>query len=285
MMKLKMRRTIRSIAVALALITLLTAPASAAEHSNLEGWLSLLDYGTANNSGSNTVYLSAGTTSVRYYTPYAMFLGYIDALVYSNHPFTATNNAGDSLTVTRIESSGVISNCYRVYGSCPSYEVSAVRFDITVSEPTVIEFKTLRVSSLYGTSHFSLVAKINLQYGGESQTMGMPAVRKAATVSFGSLSAEDSAIPDPFYGYIYLQSWQKFDFVDVFFSISGADTTGIAAFIKDIALPMELYYVDSSGSVVYPSSEYSTFEGVEHNSGDSTDAEFKEKRMVYLLVT
>lgn len=234
-----------------------------------------MDYGTANDSGSNLVSLPAGTTCVRYYTPSEMWLGYIDAIVAANHPFSCTNNAGDPLTVVRITApGGQVTNFYRIYGSCPNYVLSAVRFNFTVSAETIIEFKTLRVCSLYGATHFSLVAKLNLQYGGQSQTDVMPDIRKAVTLSFDSLTEEGSAIPDPFYGYIYLVGWQKFDFVDVFFSISGADTTGIAAFIKDIALPMELYYVDSSGSVVYPSSEYSTFEGVEHSSDNTSDVEF-----------
>lgn len=70
----------------------------------------------------------------------------IRALV--DNSFTAANNAGSDLTVLYIGN-----NLYRVYGSCPNYSIAGVRISITVSQDTVVSFKSLRVCTVWGSSH------------------------------------------------------------------------------------------------------------------------------------
>lgn len=143
-----MKRFIRLVALCMALVCLISAPASADEVSNLGNWINMLDYDTANSSGTNTLSLSSGTTKVVYMLPSEMMLGYLDAVIWSNYSFTAANNAGSDLTVLYIGN-----NLYRVYGSCPNYSIAGFRISITVSQDTVVSFKSLRVCTVWGSSH------------------------------------------------------------------------------------------------------------------------------------
>lgn len=230
-----MKRYIRLVALCMALLSLITAPASAAESTNLDGWLNLLDYDTANSSGSNTVSCPSGTTSILYMLPAEMWLGFIDAVIFSNHSFTATNGAGTALTVSYIGN-----NLYRVYGSCPNYTIAGLSLKITVTSATVVEVKSLRVCTVYGSSHFAEKGTLRVTGGGLSSTYS--ATQSSSTTSLKCSFPVGLEENQYFNANIYLTGWRNYDYLDFYFFVRARSIESIVCKMGDVFIPVDIQF-------------------------------------------
>lgn len=239
-----MKRYIRLVALCMALVCLISAPASAAESTNVDNWVNLLDYGTANDSGSNSVSLPSGTTEVRYYFPSLLTPGYIDALVWCDHSFTAKNNGSQALTVLSIGN-----NLYRIYGSCPTgYTLGVLRLIITVSSDSTFEVKSLRVCTVQGSSHFAEKGTLRVTGGNLSSTYSATQSSTTSTVKCTFPHGSSYSQNMFFTAQVYLNDWRKYDYLDFYLYLYVDALESITCMMGNVVVPLSVQYIDSSES-------------------------------------
>lgn len=241
---MKTKRTIRSFSVVLALVMLISAPASADEVSNLGNWINLLDYDTANSSGSNTVSLSSGTTEVVYTYPSLITPGYIDAVVWCDHSFTVKNNGSQDLTVLYIGN-----NLYRVYGACPSgYSLSRFRLIVTVSSASTFEVKSFRICIVQGASHVAEKGTMRVTGGNLSSTY--LATQSSTTSALKCTFPHGSSYSSDMYfaAQIYLNDWRKYDYLDFYLYLYVDALESVTCMMGDAMVPLAVQYIDSVDS-------------------------------------
>lgn len=227
--------------------SLVAVPACAASDDQ---FFDVLEFGTANGSGSQVV---SGTfpLSVVYQTVTVPFF-YVDMVVTCNVSNLRVNYAGMPLEVVLINDSTGFT--YRVYGDLVGDPSGYLTFTFSgdlpsgFSEGSII-FEQLRVSTM---SHRMSVSHI---------TGGIMSSNSSSEDDFRFMSNSDSPVHlyltqyssanhyYPYEGYVYVPDWAKYDYVDIFldFFTSSIDSLGVLILTGEgkVSVPYTVNYISS----------------------------------------
>lgn len=226
----------------------LAAPARAAEVDS-NSMVNILEYASANDSGSN--YFSAGSgnyTATAVYSPINQIsYVYVDLLVasVSGKLGSATCN-GSALTVLEVSS-----RLFRVYGS------------VTTTRNFTLEFTSTTANVKYTILEFDAASVASLSYAETGQVLyqgtyySMENADTALTVDIGYIYYEDNS-PISFSTFTFLDDYKKYDSYDVFFVVKAYSLNSIRVIQGDQDVPFTVNYLASTGTdyeVIYPAED------------------------------
>lgn len=211
-----------------------------------QGYTNLLDYSTANNSGSNTVTLNEAI--VYYALPVSTTICEVDILFTVNSgtvPSGIQAGMNGMVNLTRVNVSG---NLYRAYGSItngiPLSEL-AIKFS-GHSTPTSITFLRVNISAFaleaYPTTGFF---SVNTDVDGNSPYQYMENANTPVTYNWGG--GTNNSWSHAFKSYVYLQNWTKYDYMDVILLVQALSIDSISVTQGSTVLPFTVSYLNADG--------------------------------------
>lgn len=223
----------------LLLPSLVAVPAFAASDDEV-GFFNVLEFGTANGSGSQVV---TGTLpfDVVYETTREPFF-YVDMVVVSDYAIQITY-AGVGLTRQLIDNQNGAYR-YRFYGNLVGDPSGYLTFHIYYSssvQATVI-FEQLRVSSFKTNA----VPSVGTVLASPYEWIPSEAMPDPDTPASITLKSADVSFPYDFFAKLSLTEWVKFDYIDVYFTCRVASISSISVQFDGQYLPYELSYLESS---------------------------------------
>lgn len=241
-----MKRIISLCCVALIFVFSLAAPASATETEAV--FTDLLDFGYVNNLTSNFYTFNAGTTSVFYNLPSYSNVRYIDILFRSSGgaPSQLQAVVGNvTVTLTLVSLGDAL---YRAYGRLTSGSDSKVTVNYTCSATNYVEFLKFDVSSypiepfvIDSYCQISSVAYENLIHYVPTDSINY------RLFDATNMEAYDSA----FTLTLYVDDWQKYDYIDFSLLCAVQSITSIGAFCGDNIIPVD-YNTTENSSYILP---------------------------------
>lgn len=230
----------RLFSLALACVILggsLVIPASAAES---DYWLNVLDYATANDSGSNRLANFQKTATAIYALPFAFNAAKLDMLVYSLTPLTSVTTFGDTaLTVTQ-----VIPNYYRIWGNLLNWSIQNLAITFNTTGFGDVSILSLKISSL---SDLALDERCQclIAATGYSDTINYYVGDDINSRFFYTPSS------DPALQYLSLfitcDNWKLYDFLEYHISVSCNSINSVNASLNGVPIPFEVSYIDNPG--------------------------------------
>lgn len=230
----------RYLSLALAFVILgssLVVPASAAES---DYWLNVLDYATANDSGSNRLANFQKTATATYALPFAFNAAKLDMLVYSLTPLTSVTTFGDtSLTVTQ-----VIPNYYRIWGNLLNWSIQNLALTFNTSGFGDVSILTLKISSL---SDLSLDERCQLLIAasGYSDTINYYVGDTINSRYFPTPSSDP--VNQHLNLYITCANWKLYDYLEFHLYVSCNSINTVNASLDGVPIPFEVSYINNPG--------------------------------------
>lgn len=208
-----------------------------------DGFFDVLQFGTANGSGSQVV-TGAVPFDVVYQTTAEPFF-YVDAVIVSPTMVFLEYN-GQPLTRQIINYSNG-SYRFRMYGNLVGDPSGYLSFRVTSpgnNGATVsVIFEQLRVSSMNHSQSFKPTVGTVFASPYEwvpSETM--PDSSTPATITFKS---NNVSFAYDYFAKLSFDTWQLYDYLDVYFTIRAASINSISVQLGDVFVPYELTYLDS----------------------------------------
>lgn len=238
-----MKRSIRMIALVLALVTVFILPASADDFSN-DSWMNVLDYCYPNDEKGTSVYSSGTSCDISFDLPGARSIYDVDMVV-RVRPGTlssVTTSGGSGLTVLDLGS-----HTYRIYGRYSNGgTVDKLNFTFVISSAGYIDFLSLDVSHL-NNSHFNEVGyfELNTSTNSEWVTYSMPNASTSVTSSSFRLTTDYVR-----YGaYFACSDWAKYDYLDFYFSAQVNSIDSLNVMQGSVSVPFSASLYDMAGQV------------------------------------
>ena len=222
------------------LISSLVVSASADELFD-NSWFNLLDF-----TGRQMFYFSKGERAFSWSLPDNMILCQIDMVfksqgninaVYYNHPYYGRQQ----LSLVSIGDQN-----YRVYGSWPAWEVTSLDLIFDFSGSSWIYPQSFYVSTSQYLS-FDDVCFINVN---GSSDIFMTSPNSQVSYQWGGTTAY--ANQAEYKASIFLQNWQKYDFVDVVFDVHALSIDSVSCVLDDFVIPYEISILESNGDSWIP---------------------------------
>lgn len=234
-----MKRQISTFLVLILCFCAWAEPVKAAEVNN--GWVNLLDYGTANSSGSNLIYYedAGGSLSVMYPFPDYINVVYVDMLFRSNSSNPTISYKGSPLTVVKVGNDGY--NLFRAYGRTPSYG-RHFTFSVGYSDGTWVDFIKIAVSTTEpnGTD---IEAYCQIQATDFDQTIHYVPTDE---INHRMINATQDYADTWFTSYIWTNDWKKYDYIDFQLMFHVHAITSISAVMGSTNVPVEVSYLEGA---------------------------------------
>ena len=232
----------RIVSLALACVILgfsLVVPANAA--STEDNYFSVLDYATANGSGTNQFGSSSTyTATATYDIPFRPYIRYADIVFTSadGDPSSVTIN-GRSLTLVKISS-----RLFRAYGS---FTVIGSVISLAFTSSTagvaynIISFDVGTYSSMcYDETGFFATGGV----GWSKSFSYMNNSSSPATQYFESLS--NQPLMTSFYAYVYPENFRKYDSMDIYLKLRCRSIDSISVNFDHVSVPFDVSYFSLS---------------------------------------
>lgn len=233
-----MKKSIRSVALILALVMAWSFPASADDYADPTTF-NVLEYSFP-DGGTTSIDSSSPSVFELPFDPYS--IKYIDMLVYCPSAPTFTLN-GEALT------SSYLGNwIYRVYGRPAAYVGSS--FSLDWSGPAYVEYYSVRISTVQ-SYNFVETGTMEVSGGGleSNYNQTMSSSTSAITCTYPSGLENDWYSTVKFYS----TDWRLYDYVDFYFHIFSSEINSIDCFVNNRSIPFEVteIYADSDFTSVY----------------------------------
>lgn len=238
-----MKRIVSLFCSVLVMVMCVAVPVSAAEVES-QAYLDLLEYSTANNSGTN--YFDFKTsTSVQYAIPFQGELDYIDLVVYCSGATPSSVYAGpagdpfNSLSVTHINGS-----YYRVYGKIypQALSVLEIKFNTNSTSHSWYTIFSLKVG-LLGSSVTDIDAYCSIRATGiDEQIHFVP----TDTINYRIFESTTTVNDTWFDSKVWTTNWKKFDYIDFQLFFGVYNITSITATMGSVNVPIEVSYTDGT---------------------------------------
>lgn len=222
----------------------LVSPAAAATPSTS---FNLLNYATANDSGSNYISFS-NSTVISYDMPYSTALRYVDMLVTFNGPVPTSVSVGpNNSTQFPLTLEKISSRLYRVYGSMTSkiYHDFYISFVTNSSETSYISIHEINVNPL-STNVIPTVCLLSVQSLGVTNSQSMSDPDSSVEIPFSSV--DNDSYSARWMSYIYFTDWTRFDSIDVLFYVDAESITSLNVRHGDLFLPHTVSYINDNTS-------------------------------------
>lgn len=234
----------------LTLLPSLSHPVVAAENTNLFG-IDLIDYSTANNSGSN--YFTVNNSySVIYDVPNEYFTKSIDVIfnvTYGPVPTSVQNKWGNNLYNLTILPIG--NGFYRAYGAVRDITYSTIEliFNTGSTSNSYIQIYSFRLNGRW--NHFDSRASLELFHNSTSYSTSYPSTSTdgSSSVLFRYGTGSDALYNADFSSFITLTEWKKFDYITVFINAYCGSIDSVSAFLGSVNVPCNVSFLNSSTNV------------------------------------
>lgn len=254
-----MKKSIRYIALLLALVTLLAAPVSADDYAS--PWVSILQYSAGTSTGNTLTFKGSGT--MEFTLPDVVYMRHIQGVISANfsnltdlhYSFTKDGtqyplsllDAGNGLY--RFFSGGsVAQNSNKIY----------LHFTNTDSiTSTTLEVVSFEYSSL---RFFSYAETGTLLVGSDSHPMSTP---NSVVTHYWDASSSGQ-----FIAHLSCTDWQLYDSLDFFVYGYGPDINSIVARFNNAAVPVTVTYLDAAN---WEDSRYSMMVSLDLTDIDRSD--------------
>lgn len=208
-----------------------------------DGFFDVLQYGTANGSGTQVVTGPMPIHVVYQTTPEPFF--YIDAVVVSPSIIWLVYN-GTNLNRSLISYTGGAYR-WRFWGNLVGNPSGYLDLDINVpgSEGTQVSaiFEQLRLSS--STTQMQYKGTVGTVLANPYQYYPSESMPDANTPASITLRSRDTDLCIDYFADITLTDWKNYDYLDVSFTVRAASIGSINVSINDLSLPFELSYLSS----------------------------------------
>lgn len=228
------------------LMSCLVSPVSAT--SDDDTFMNVLDFSTVNDSGSQVV---SGSFPIRAtYRTSAEPFRYVDMVISSDIADMTVTYAGYQLNTVLI--SNAYGYTYRVYGDLVGDPNGYLDFYISGSSGSTAIFEQLRVTSLdYSQSVIQSTGKLfcnHPEYGTYTEEMSTP--QADVRITFDIYQYFDTTT---FLSQVTPLEWEKFDYVDLFITVSCSSIDSITAKLDYSSVPYTITYLDSEYFADIPS--------------------------------
>lgn len=236
-----MKRYISLSCILLVLVACVASPVSASDlvFSNM---VQLLDYGTANNSGSNYISFS-GSAVTRYSVPAATDYNYVDMLVYCAGAAPTSISVGGydsalhNLTILRVSG-----DYYRVYGKFNSafFPEFVIKFNSSGdSWYTVLSIR----AGLSGYDSLEVESYCEISAYDYNKTIHYVPTDEINSRTF---TGTDNFSLAEYNLFLYLdESWKKYDYVDFLMLTTVDSVVSVSAGIGSISIPHSVSFLDN----------------------------------------
>lgn len=236
-----MKRIISLCCVALILVMGVAVPVRA-DDTFYPGWIDLLEFSSANDSGSNLVYFdaSSGSEVIRFSYPSGIDLAYVDILFRTDASSPTLSVYASDLTVVYL---GKDANykLYRAYGNTRSYN-TLVDLTVNYKSGTWIDFLRFNVSSVDPVGH-DIEAYCQIVSAEFEDTIHYVPDDEINHRIFQSTSDFSQTF---FYNYIYSNDWKKYDYIDFQLTYNCFSITSVSAVMGNVNVPLEYSYLNDT---------------------------------------
>lgn len=218
--------------------------ASATEIDNTYG-LELLDYGTVNDSGSNTIIIpSSGALMIYVPMPTSYYCRYVEVVFslpsdYGTYPEIETVrtdvNARYDLEVMHIGD-----RYYRAYGRISGNSYDKLYLNFTATRSMYVTIESVRVYGFY--PHYDVEAYCDISASGYNATIHYV---PTDTINSRTFTGSDDYMNSAFSLFFYCNDWKKFDYLDVRFYINCSSLNSVSCFHGDVVVPVESSVIES----------------------------------------
>lgn len=262
-----MKRIISLCCVCLTLLMSLAVPAKATDFDNTSNWIELLDYGTVNNSGENSISFT-GSFDATFTQPSSSTFGYLEILFYSNQVPSSIDAvigySSTSMTISRIGT-----NYYRAYCMCPDNLRSRTvtfRINSTSTSTTRITFFSVKMH-LVRINPAAINAKCEIVSSNFQDIINYVPTDDINYRIFPSGETLDELW---FICYITVPNWKMYDYIDFQFFFECFAITSVTAIMGSTNLPLSVstFNDTSLGKNTYYVSMRLDCSGLERTSTD-----------------
>ena len=200
-------------------------------------YFDLLDYGTLNDSGSNS---GNSNGPLKYKLPYPMDVYAVDILI-SIYPESGSLTSasievpGDSMSLSVYHIDGYL---YRLYGhisSSPFWNASEFELMLYGMGAYGVEFHRFII---HNASHETIADYGSIDLNGNSAIMSGPGQSASVNSNLGS-----------FAGRLYFSDWRKYDRVDFMVGIMVGEVVDVYASVGNVPVPVDVtYFSEASGT-------------------------------------
>lgn len=242
------RRICSMFLVLLLILPLLALPAKA----DVQDWIQLLDYISPNDDPSNLYRLTGTDNRITFDTPYANRFYTIDILIY----ITGTIPTGVNMVYTSrdpeekapLTMMQISSTTYRLYGSTLSYAVPYFDLEFVYANSnasSTVQFRSVRASTVTFT-HYDIPASATIfDYSSSPARQYFTSYVPGQALTFAEWSPA-LVSNQSFRVALEVPSWQKYDYIDVFFSTFSGGVQSINVEFNMEKLPFEINWIGSS---------------------------------------
>lgn len=246
--------------IAVFLFMAIASPVSAAE-IDTDTWFPVLDYTTVDNSGY--VFITVNKSETVSFDLFGIRACYsFDILCNITGDRT---DLGAQVTVNGrtfdLKVLHIGDYLYRLYGNVAG-GLADTKVDLTITSAatTYVTFYQFDVLSVKHSSFPEMGQFAVNDYSGSTGFIQMSDSETPVYHRF-RVNGSGEIYPYSFYGYFYPYNWKKYEYIDMFFTISALSIDSISVYSGDIGLPFELSYFDLSSGSWYTSGYHeNTFE-------------------------
>lgn len=241
-------------------IAAIAVPASASTYE--DRWVNVLDYATANNSGSNGFALTTGGT-VSYTLPSSHIVQDIDIVFRCNRGVNDVSVVLNASKSFKLNLQAVGDGIYRAWGNCSAYGFTTIQLKFTLGTTVESYFDMLqfRISS-QNSDFYHVPATIS-----KSTSVSGPSSHSAGsdTTAFTFTSTGEWSLN------VAVSEWVKYDYINFAFSSKNIVVGSISAYIGDrsVDVNIESFDGDPYGSYTDMITGFLDIRGIEkHYSND-----------------